>query len=194
MKKIILASASPARSKLLEDAGFQVLVKPADLDESVLADESPEAHVQRLAYAKADKINVSGDAIIVAADTVVVLENEIIGKARDAEHAREIIQKLSGQTHRVLTGLCVRIIEHDDEELILELAETKVTFREINSAELDDYLQSEEWCLRAGAYGIQNNAHDFVVGVEGSVSNVVGLPMEILATILGIGLRTEARS
>lgn len=186
MKKIILASASPARRKLLEDAGFQVLVKPADLDESVLANESPEAHVQRLAFAKADKINVSGDAIVVAADTVVVLENEIIGKARDAAHAREIITKLSGQTHKVLTGLCVRMIENEDEEMILELAETKVTFREISSAELDEYLQMQEWCGRAGAYGIQNKAHDFVVGVEGSVSNVIGLPMEMLQGILNL--------
>lgn len=184
MKKIILASQSPARRKLLEDAGFQVIVKPTNIDETVLADETPEAHVQRLAYAKADKIQPSGDAIIVAADTVVVFENEIIGKARDADHAREIIQKLSGQTHRVLTGLCVRILENDDEEMILELAETKVTFRKLTEAEIADYLQSEEWCGKAGAYGIQNKARDFVAGFEGSVSNVIGLPMELLEQLL----------
>lgn len=182
--KIILASHSPARKKLLEDAGFEVVVKPANVDESILPDETPEAHVQRLAYAKAEKLQPRGDAVIVAADTVVVLDGEIIGKARDVQHAREILQKLSGQTHRVLTGLCVRILSGDDEELILELDETKVTFRKISEAELDGYLQTEEWCGRAGAYGIQSKAHDFVAGVDGSVSNVIGLPMEVLTTIL----------
>lgn len=180
MKKIILASQSPARRKLLEEAGFEVLVKPANIDETVLADESPEAHVQRLAFAKADKIQVRGAAIVVAADTVVVFENEIIGKAQDAKHAREILQKLSGKTHRVLTGICVRIMEEDDEEMLLELDETKVTFRKLSEEEIASYLQTEEWKGKAGAYGIQNQTWNFVANVEGSISNVIGLPMELI--------------
>lgn len=193
--KIILASASPRRAEILRNAGVPFEVHPADIDEAVLPGETARAMVARLAEAKARavaaQIGHSGvDAIIVGADTTVELHRLILGKPHDAAHAREMLAKLSGRTHHVLTGIfLLRLRGH----AVRSAVETSaVTFALLNKEEINAYVSTGEPLGKAGAYAIQGLAGRFIPRVDGCYFNVVGLPLAKLCTLLReLGWRGE---
>ncbi|MDQ3011267.1 MAG: Maf family protein [Acidobacteriota bacterium] len=182
-QKLILASASPRRSELLRAAGIEFIVRVADIDETILADESPEEYVLRLSREKAQAVaqaTVPECEWVLGADTTVVVNGEIAGKPVDAEDARRMLQMLSGQWHEVLTG--VSLVGGD--QTLSEVAVTRVKFAELTDAEIDWYVATGEPMDKAGAYGIQGYASRFVESIEGSYSNVVGLPVQTVYQML----------
>lgn len=184
---LILASASPRRAELLRAAGIQFDVLPADVDESVLPDESAEHHVRRLAEAKACAVLPRADGSpVLAADTVVVVAGEILGKPADEGDARRMLRLLSGRSHEVMTGVC--LVRHErgsgkgewGSVSASEVAVTTVEFAPLTDAEIDWYVASGEPGDKAGAYAIQGLASRFVTRIDGSYSNVVGLPAGVV--------------
>lgn len=184
MNKLILASSSPRRRELLEQIGVLFDVKVADVDETPLADESPDDYVQRLALAKARKIAQGLTQPCLGSDTSVVLNGKIFGKPQNDEDAREMLQALNGQNHQVMSA--VAIVQHtqDGERSDVRLVSTKVTFKKLSNDQIDKYIATGEPADKAGAYGIQGKGALLVEGIEGSYSNVVGLPLTETATLL----------
>jgi septum formation protein len=176
---VCLASASPRRRELLQAAGVQLTIVPADLDETPGPDERPVDLVLRLARAKAAV--VPDDAVIVvAADTAVVLDDVAYAKPDDDDHARRMLRALSGRTHQVLTGWCVRRGDVVSDGVVA----TEVTFRVLDDGDIDRWLATGAWRDKAGAYAIQGAAAALVARVDGSLTNVIGLPLdEVLAAI-----------
>ena len=175
--KLILASSSPRRAEILANAGLPFNVLSSAVDESPYSGESPAALVQRLANAKADLVTARavGPAIILAADTVVVLDDNILGKPRSTEEARHMLLQLSGRTHSVLTG--VALIRLPDGERRQFIESTLVHFRPVTEEEVASYLATEEPYDKAGAYAIQGQAGRYIPRIEGCYFNVVGLPL-----------------
>ena len=175
--KLILASSSPRRAEILANAGLPFSVLSSAVDESPYPGETPAALVQRLANAKADLATARavGPAIILAADTVVVLDDKILGKPSSIEDARHMLQQLSGRTHSVLTG--VALVRLPDGERRQFIESTLVHFRSITEEELSSYLATEEPYDKAGAYAIQGQAGRYIPRIEGCYFNVVGLPL-----------------
>jgi septum formation protein len=175
--KIILASASPRRAEILRQAGISFSVLSSAIDETPYPRETPEALVLRLAGAKAELVAARslGPAFVVAADTVVVADGQILGKPRSTEDARHILQILSGRTHTVLTG--VSLIRLPDAERRQFVESTQVTFSTLSAEEISDYLNSGEPFDKAGAYAIQGIAARFIPRIEGCYYNVMGLPL-----------------
>jgi len=171
----VLASKSPRRAELLTAAGIEFIVRAADVDETPLAGESPPDYVVRVARAKACAVDASEDEIVLAADTTVVLDGAILGKPADAADARRMLSALAGKRHDVLTGICLR----RGVRVIADLADTAVWFSPMNEADIEEYVASGEPMDKAGAYGIQGLASRYVERIEGSYSNVVGLPVEL---------------
>jgi len=169
---IILASKSPRRLQLLQAAGFAVEVMPSHVDESPLPGEEVHAQVSRLCRMKAMACPVS-DRPVVAADTLVALDGEALGQPQTMDDAKEMIEKLSGRTHQVFTAVCVRL----GERCVDGSMTTEVRFREIGSDEISVYLQHNEVLDKAGAYAVQAGASGFVVGIDGPMDNVIGLPV-----------------
>lgn len=171
----ILASASPRRAELLTQAGFTFEVQAADVDETLLADEAAADYVARVARAKAAAVarRHPPDAVILAADTTVVVDGGVLGKPADAAEATRMLSLLSGRVHEVLTAVVVR---RGDRERV-EVASTQVTFLALTAAEIAWYVETGEPDGKAGAYGIQGRAARFVDRIDGSWSNVVGLPI-----------------
>ncbi|MET0214317.1 MAG: Maf family protein [Vicinamibacterales bacterium] len=179
--RLILASASPRRAELLRAAGIQFDVLAADIDESVLPGESAERHVRRLAEAKARAVLPHADGRpVLAADTVVVVAGEILGKPADEGDARRMFRLLSGRLHEVMTGVCLLRHEGERRKESSEVAVTTVEFAPLTDAEIDWYVASGEPRDKAGAYAIQGLASRFVTRIDGSYSNVVGLPVAIV--------------
>lgn len=183
MKKIILASASPRRKELLEILGLCFSTISVDIDESLLPGEPPRDAVRRLARLKADAAmpRLSEDSIIIAADTVVALDGQIMGKPLDEEDARHKLSRLSGRQHEVITAVCVKIGEEVCE---VEDETTRVFFRTLSEEEIAAYAASGESLDKAGAYGIQGRGGLLVDKIEGCYFNVVGLPLSRLYLIL----------
>jgi septum formation protein len=175
--KLILASASPRRAEILRKAGFSFNVVSAAVDETPFPGESPIEHVQRLADAKAElaAARTVGPAILIAADTVVTLEGRIFGKPRASDDARHMLEKLSGRTHSVLTG--VTLIRLPDAERRSFVETTLVHFAQLSEEEITQYLATEEPHDKAGAYAIQGRAGRYIPRIEGDYFNVVGLPL-----------------
>ena len=175
--KLILASSSPRRAEILANAGLPFSVLSSAVDESPYPGETPAALVQRLANAKADLVTARavGPAIILAADTVVVLDDKILGKPSSIEDARHMLQQLSGRTHSVLTG--VALVRLPDGERRQFIESTLVHFRPITDEELSSYLATAEPYDKAGAYAIQGIAGRYIPRIEGCYFNVVGLPL-----------------
>jgi septum formation protein len=171
---IVLASKSPRRAELLAAGGFEFSIRVADIDESPLPGEDPRDHVIRLAAGKAAAVPAHGGETVLAADTIVVLDGEIMGKPRDGADAVRMLSALSGRPHEVTTGVCIR--RGDDSRAAA--CTTAVWFAELSPAEIEWYVASGEPMDKAGAYGIQGLASRFVTRIEGSYSNVVGLPVE----------------
>jgi septum formation protein len=175
-KRIVLASASPRRSELLESAGVIFSVVPADIPEEPLPGESPTAHVLRLAEEKALAVAGSSEGdLFIGADTVVVCDDEIMGKPVDAADARRMLTALSGRSHEVITGYAV----HDRTVSVThaEAVSTRVIFKPLTPVEIDAYIATGCPFDKAGAYAIQGGAAYMVRGIEGSYTNVVGLPL-----------------
>lgn len=174
--KLILASKSPRRAELLTAAGIEFVVRSADVDETPLPDEHPRDYVLRVAIAKANAIQAGENETILAADTTVVLDNEILGKPLDAHDARRMLTALSANRHEVLTGICLR----RGARLISDVASTAVWFKPLSPEEIDEYIATGEPMDKAGAYGIQGLASRYIERIEGSYSNVVGLPVALV--------------
>lgn len=172
---IILASSSPRRAELLRAAGIEFTVQVADIDESLLAGETPYEYVSRLAASKAGAVaSATGPgALVLGADTTVVIDDEIAVKPVDEADARRMLHRLSGQWHQVMTGVALRHGHH----LMVEVEVTRVRLSLLTSEEIDWYVATGEPMDKAGAYGIQGYASRFVERIEGSYSNVVGLPI-----------------
>lgn len=173
---IILASASPRRVELLSSAGIEFEVVPGDVDEGLLSGETPEDHVVRLARAKAEDVaRKAGGRFYVGADTIVVCEGEIMGKPKDSADAERMLNKLSGISHEVITGFAVYDKERDG--VITDAVRTRVYFKPLRDEEIRAYIATGCPFDKAGAYAIQGGAAYMVQKIEGSYSNVVGLPL-----------------
>ena len=172
--RLVLASSSPRRLELLQSLGFVVEVRKPNVDERRRDGESPEEYVGRLSREKALAVPGSEEEIIIAADTVVLHDGEIIGKPRDDADAARILKRLSGSTHQVMSGFCVC----RGGDLRASVVSTEVRFRPLTRAEIDDYVAGGEPSDKAGAYGIQGRGAELVAEICGSFSNVVGLPLE----------------
>jgi len=178
-QSFILASASPRRKDLLGSAGLTFEVDPSDVPEDVLDGDTPRRYVRRVAMDKgravARRRQAAGDTRpVLSADTVVVVDGVITGKPVDREDARIMLRTLAGRTHVVITGFC--LLSGDDAPLRREVS-TEVRFRPLAESELDAYLASDDWQDKAGAYAIQGGAAHMVESINGSYTNVVGLPL-----------------
>ncbi|MBR5152179.1 MAG: septum formation inhibitor Maf [Clostridia bacterium] len=184
MKEWILASKSPRRQELLGRLVDDFKVMVDDSPEEQIPGESPARAVMRLAAEKAEHIakRVTGDALILAADTVVVLDGEILGKPKDEKEAFSMLSRLSGCTHQVYTGISV--LDTGSGKSVTEFEVTKVRFRAISREEIRRYIASGEPMDKAGAYGIQELGALFVEGIDGDYFNVVGLPLCHLGRML----------
>jgi septum formation protein len=173
LPQLHLASTSPRRREILQTLGVEFDVVMVDTDETAIDGESPESLVVRLAAAKAEAVAAPDSKAVLAADTVIVLGERVLGKPRDADDAIAMLLALSGQTHSVITGVALKTSEGTR----AVLSTTNVRFREIDRDEAAAYWQSGEPCDKAGAYGIQGLGGIFVEAIEGSYSGVMGLPV-----------------
>jgi septum formation protein len=185
--KLILASSSPRRAEVLRNARFVFQVRPAAVDETRLPHEAAEDYVRRVAQAKAHAVaepaRAAGErAMVIAADTIVLAEAQILGKPKDAEDAHRMLRLFSGKTHEVLTALSVINISTGQEALHVE--KTRVEFLKMSEEEIESYIQTGEPFDKAGAYGIQGIAGRFATCIEGCYFNVLGLPLSRLWTTL----------
>lgn len=174
MRSIVLASASPRRRELLASLGLTFTVEPADVDEAVLPGERPEHLVSRLATAKAEALaDRHPEALVIAADTTVVVEGQVINKPTDAAENAAFLRLLSGRTHDVYTGHALRLGAASEGGVV----RTRVRFRRLTDGEIDRYVRSGEGLDKAGGYAIQGLGAAHVAEVEGSYTNVVGLSL-----------------
>lgn len=185
--KIILASASPRREYLMREMGLSFSVVPADGEEEIHSSgsrRSPGELARECALAKACEValKLSEEALVVGADTIVVLDGEVLGKPKDPAEAEAMLSRLSGRTHTVITGVAVVRAPGMDERV--ESAETEVTFRPLSPEEIRSYVRSGEPMDKAGAYGIQGRAGLMVASLCGCYYNVMGLPVATLAEML----------
>lgn len=188
--KLLLASASPRRAELLRQVGIEFDVAAQDVDESVLAGESPRAYVARVSALKAGSANAGDDTIVLAADTVVVIDGEILGKPVDRGSAYAMLDRLSGTSHQVLTALALR----RGEQRVACTVAADVTLRALDSATIERYIDTAEPFDKAGGYGVQGIAGIFVERVEGSYTAVVGLPLaETEEALAELGFDTWAK-
>lgn len=186
MPQIILASGSPRRREILTALGLQFTVCRPDLEETMIPDESPESAVRRLAEAKAACVVTEPDELVLAADTVVVLDGELLGKPFDNHEAIEMLMRLSGRSHDVFTGLAVLV----DGRSVSAAARTEVTFRQFDRTECQAYVATGEPLDKAGAYGIQGFGSALVEAIRGDFFNVMGLPVPTLLRLLSsVGYR-----
>ena len=186
--QVILASASPRRLALLQQIGIEATVCPADFDEVSGSAVQAEDVVLANAVGKCQAVvKIKGDSLpVIAADTVVVAEGVILGKPQNAEDAVEMLKQLSGKTHKVLTGIAVSYAG----EMLAEVCETKVVFRDLTDEEIKNYVATGEPLDKAGAYGIQGKGAVLVEKIDGCYNNVVGLPLTRMQLILAkLGVR-----
>ena len=210
---LVLASASPRRQELLRNAGISFTVQPADIDETPLPGEPPRACAERLAQEKALAVwRTRPKDVVLGADTIVVVDEMILGKPVDAEDAARMLRLLSGRVHRVITGVCVveaaagrqlpaatknyalhpaelrpgfEILRTENRELRTGSETTLVTMNQLSDEEIREYVASGEPMDKAGAYAIQGRASRWIPRIEGDYSNVVGLPVALVHAMLG---------
>ncbi|HLJ23239.1 MAG TPA: Maf family protein [Candidatus Acidoferrales bacterium] len=192
--KIILASSSPRRAEILRNAGIPFEIRSAEVDESPLPGESAHAMVARLAQMKARAaaalLASPDDLIVVGADTTVEVDGEILGKPADSAEARGMLAKLSGRTHRVLTGIFLLRLRDNAARAAVEAS--AVTFAPVGEQEISAYVATGEPLGKAGAYGIQGIAGRHIPKIEGCYFNIVGLPLASLYKLLReLGWRSE---
>ena len=187
-KKLILASRSPRRRQLLKQVGLEFTVRPSTIDEAAVPICAPRAYAEKLAEAKtADISEKYPDGWVIGADTIVVIDGDILGKPNSTDQARRMLRKLSGRTHEVVTGFAIfcgaKAHRH------LETATTRVTFKSLSVGEIEWYIQTHEPFGKAGAYAIQGIGTFLVRGLQGSYTNVVGLPVcEVIEHLIKQGV------
>jgi septum formation protein len=182
LDRIILASASPRRAELLRAAGIDFDVRPADIDEAIRPGEAAGDYVSRLAEAKARAVHErDGNQTVLAADTAVVVDGQILGKPMDEADAKRMLRMIGGRTHEVLTAVS---IFYPGEIVDTRTDVTTVEFAELSDGDIEWYVSSGEPMDKAGAYAVQGLASRFVTRVEGSYSNVVGLPIALVYQML----------
>jgi septum formation protein len=190
---LVLASASPRRQELLRNTGIQFVVQPANIPEIRLSSESPKEFAERMAREKTRAIwndaasahplqrtQKGGATTVLGADTVVVVDDEVLGKPRDGDDAARTLRLLSGRKHFVITGVCLLGDGFED----LQSETTAVHFSEISEAEVRSYVASGEPMDKAGAYAIQGMASRWISKIEGDYNNVVGLPVDLVLRML----------
>jgi septum formation protein len=185
--RLILASASPRRAELLRAAGYSFDVVVANVDESIRAGETPSTYVRRLAAEKSAAVLLGGhtgpplqDLVVLGADTTVVVDGEILGKPGDDSEGRDMLRRLSGKTHQVLTGVSLRQGAFE----VGRVETTTVTFRVLTDEDISSYVASGEGRDKAGGYAIQGLASRFIPAIAGSYANVVGLPVACVDELL----------
>ena len=179
-KKIILASESPRRKELLSQLGVSFDVVPSGIDEIPWPSEAPASYALRNASDKARAVFEKTGGLVLSADTIVVCDEHILEKPADGEHARRMLRMLSGRWHEVLTGVCILADGRESARVV----RTRVQFKPLTDQQIDAYVATGEPMDKAGAYAIQGGAAGFIEQVEGSYSNVVGLPLEVLRELL----------
>jgi septum formation protein len=178
---VVLASSSPRRRQLLDLVRITHTVRPADVDETYMAGEIPEAYAERLARAKAESVAaLSRDAVVIAADTIVVVDGVVLGKPRDAFEARRMLGVLSGRSHLVMTAMAVSW----SGRTIADVEVVDVTFVPLSDAEIDSYIETGEPMDKAGAYGIQGFGATIVRRIDGDYFAVMGLSLVRLVSLL----------
>lgn len=179
---IILASKSPRRQALMGMLGVDFSIMTEDIDETMSPDRTPDEEVARLSREKAQAVcqTVSEQDVIISADTVVVLDGQVMGKPKDRADALRMLRALSGRTHQVLTGMTVR----RGAQALTRVVTTEISFRDLTDREIMTYIETGEPLDKAGAYGIQEGAALFVSRLEGDFYNVMGLPVCTLALML----------
>ncbi len=183
--QVILASASPRRRELLRLIGVDHVVMPADIDETYVPGEMPAAHAERLAREKAGALN-RAEAVVIGSDTIVVVDGDVLGKPRDRDHAAAMLERLSGRSHLVMTGVAVAWRGR----IASSVEEVGVTFRSLDDDDIRKYLDTGEPMDKAGAYGIQGFGATIVDRVDGDYFAVMGLPLNRLVRLcrsLGLG-------
>jgi septum formation protein len=194
---LILASASARRRELLMLVGAHFESFPVDLDESPMADERAEAHVLRLAEAKARAVLERGgakrpdEAVILGADTIVTIDREILGKPGESGAAARMLRRLSGRVHEVWTG--ISLVHPEDGRAVTQAVRSIVKFAPLDAAEIERYIATGEPLDKAGGYAVQGHGALYVEAIEGSYSNVVGLPLSHLKHALTLILEPPAR-
>ncbi len=189
-KRLILASNSPRRIALLKSLGYHFDIIPHDIEECIHSNVLPAELVQNLAFLKA--IDVAGrvcDAVIVSADTIIVHEKGILGKPKDVSDAKRILSILSNSEHEVISGVCV--MEMLSRKKMLRTERTHIKMRNIKDEEIDRYILTGEPMDKAGAYAIQGEGRKFIERIDGSYSNAVGLPLELLQEMLNHFMNDE---
>ena len=185
--KLILASASPRRAEILRNAGIQFEIRKTDVDESRIVGELPGDYVRRLALAKAlsaatEYRDPLDETLILGADTVVVVDADILGKPASQDDARSMLRRLSGRIHEVHTGLALLRKPGAEQRVVEEI--TRVHFTSLTAQEIEDYIATGEPFDKAGAYGIQGIGGRYVTRIEGCYFNVMGLPLARLWSLL----------
>lgn len=183
-KKLILASGSPRRIELLKMLGCKFRVIPSQIEEKISSQLSPIQNVKRLSRLKAlDVASKVSNGIVIAADTIVVLNRKILGKPKNKEEAKEMLKKLSSKEHEVITGIAV--VDAKSKKILQGAVVTKVKFRKLNRDLIRSYIVSGEPLDKAGAYGIQGKGSLLVESIKSDYFNVVGLPLNALNKLLG---------
>jgi septum formation protein len=184
MKKIVLASSSPRRELLLKQIGLDFIVYPSNIDEKILSEKiSPKEFVLKIALEKARRVaNIFNEAIIISADTIVVLDGIILGKPKDREDAINMLKRLRGKIHQVFTGIVVW--ETPTNKYLVRVVKSLVKMRDYSLEEIVNYVNTGEPFDKAGAYGIQGKGALLVEKIEGDYYNIVGLPLASLNLLL----------
>jgi septum formation protein len=178
---IVLASASPRRQELLRDAGIEFVVKPANISEVRQQDEAPPAFAARMAREKARAVWAgTRDEYVLGADTIVIVDDLVLGKPEDETDAERMLRLLSGRKHRVITGVCLKGSQFED----VRSETTAVHFSALSDYDIRDYIATGEPMDKAGAYAIQGAASRWIPKIEGDYSNVVGLPVALVLQML----------
>ena len=170
--KVILASASPRRKEILQNTKLNFDIQKSDIEEVILENESPEDMVVRLAYEKAfDVAKRNTDRLVIGADTIVALDNEVLGKPKDQNEAYQMIKRLSNKTHKVITG--ISLINLKENKIIKDYVVSFVTFKDLSEDSIKDYINTNESLDKAGAYGIQGYGALLVKNIQGDYFNIV---------------------
>jgi septum formation protein len=191
---IILASASPRRAELLRSAAIPFTVDVADIAEDLKAGEKPVEHAARLAREKAEVVaNRNPGKIVLGADTIVLVDDQILGKPRDPADAKRMLGLLSGRAHQVITGVAIVFLESEYRKLETRSEKTEVFFDKLTPADIEAYIATREPMDKAGAYAIQGIASRWITKVEGDYANVVGLPVALVWEMLQKFVRPASR-
>jgi septum formation protein len=191
---IILASASPRRAELLRSAAIPFTVDVADIAEDLKTGEKPVEHAERLAREKAEVVaNRNPGKIVLGADTIVLVDDQILGKPRDPADAKRMLRLLSGRAHQVITGVAIVFLESEYRKLETRSEKTEVFFDKLTPADIEAYIATREPMDKAGAYAIQGIASRWITKIEGDYANVVGLPVALVWEMLQKFVRPASR-